>query len=448
MATVPGTPSNFTTKGVVALTPIKFLNTVLGQESVLGSVWDVLSSMVTAEGPDYKINQVPRNSVAMKLDTGLQGKIPSQIKVAFHRPYQECPREGTTNEMLGYEEDSRWKYMHLYYNEIKKSFKFFGWGKFANEHDYYNGLKRVSPDIINWWAEYHDKRVQEAILMRYERALTENDTNLLQQFNPNWFIPNTAVCGQPAYDKHDLTHEDGECPCGDTFSGHWVETIGDALFAATNSGANPEYCRMLVEGLIALDWYAANTIKMPLINVGGEMCRLYVCPSDMAAVLVNPFLDGTLGAIHKSGLPKELQMKFPGIIGKVRNLLVNENMRYPTITLGGSDGAWTLTPNFVYPGNNDCRNLDCFSNTSGDLNYVFNIGYVLGPNAYVEWIANPLEYTLKETTEYQKIVGQGSRTCAGIQLAVYDNDTKTDTSWYHNASIIVPTSAQNIVTVL
>jgi len=65
----------------------------------------------------------------------------------------------------------------------------------------------------------------------------------------------------------------------------------------------------------------------------------------------------------------------------------------------------------------------------------------------VEWVAKTLDYGLKEMTEYEKIVGIGSKTEAGIQLAVFDNDTKTDTSYYHNASCIVPIAAPNIITV-
>ena len=449
MATVPATPSSFSTKGVSALSPISFLQRQAVEESVLGSVWDKLSGMTTAEyaSGQVKVEDVPENSILLKLDTTLQGKIPSQIRMSFQNAYNECERGGTNENMLGYEEDTRWKFLTCYYNEIKKSFKFWGWGKFANEHDFYDALKKKNQRIINWWAENHDRRIQQAILQRYEQVLTKPDVSVSQHFNPNWFIPNTAVCAQPSYDHDDLTVTDeGDCPYSDTFQGDFVELLGDALYAATNNGANPEYCQTNVECLIALDYYCRQTLRMPTVKVGGKNVRVCVLPSSMCAVLVNPFQAGMLGAIYKSGLPDQLQ-QLPGVVGMVRSLLIIENDRYPTLTLAGSNNAWTFQPGYMHCGNNDGRNTACFSNTSGDLNYAFHVGYVLGPNAVVEWVAKTLDYGLKEMTEYEKIVGIGSKTEAGIQLAVFDNDTKTDTSYYHNASCIVPIAAPNIITV-
>jgi hypothetical protein len=153
-----------------------------------------------------------------------------------------------------------------------------------------------------------------------------------------------------------------------------------------------------------------------------------------------------MGALYKSGLPSQLQ-ELPGVLGMIRSLLIIENDRFPTLTLGGANGSWTFNPGYMHCGNNDGRNTACFSNTSGDLNYAFHLGYVLTQNAVVEWVAKNLDYGLKETTEYEKIVGIGSKTEAGIQLAMFDNDTPTDTTYYHNASCIVPIAAPIIITV-
>ena len=449
MATVPTTPRTFTQQGVNGLTA-KAYNKRLNEESVLGSVWDKLQGMVTVDALNKNLDSIPENIIFMKIETKLQGEIPNSIQLGMERPYNEAPRLGSAEAMLGQEENRRWKELTVYYNEIKKSFKFFGWGINANDQDFYGKvMKKVSPGAIKYFAELRDQRIHEALILTKEKALTKTPVSASQQFNPNIFIPNTDLGNMPSYDADATTVSGaGTYPFSDSMIGDYPEHIGDRLYAATNSGANPAYAYLNVESLLALDYHCAQTLKMPTINIGGTNCRILVLPSSQATRLCNPANTGSLGALWQevANLNTEIQ-SLPGIMGKVRELLIVENQRFPTITLGGSDGSWTLQPGYMYPGNNDGRNSTTWSNTSGDLNYVFDVGYVLGPNAMVEWVANPLQYNLKETTEYGQIQGQGAYTNAGIQLCVYDEDTETDTSYYQNSSCLVLMTKPQLVTV-
>ena len=447
---VPGTPTSpisatASATSVNDLIPQLF-NKQLAEESVLGSIYDKLSGMATVTGD--KSVEMPYSSILMKVETSLGGSTPQKIQIGMEQPLQNCPRLGTEQALLGNEENVRMKQMTVYYNEIKHAMKYFGWGYYSNEQEFYGQLKRVTPKLINYFAELRDQRIQEAILMTYEEALVvAPHTSNAQMFNPNWFVPNTAVCNQPSYDSTALSKSvDGTCPTSDTWTGDFVEVLGDALYAATNDTANPEYCMLMVEGLLGLEQWLAQTVKMPKVKVGGKELWVYAMPSSHAKVFKNPFQTGSGGALFTQGLPTEV-LNYPGVIGAFGNLLIVENERFPTLTLGGADGFWSLQAGFMYPGNNDGRNTDCFSNTSGSLNYVFDVGYVLGKDALIEWIANPLKMNLKETTEYEQIVGQAAYTCAGIQLVKYDNDTKSDTTYYCNGSAIVPVAAPAIITV-
>jgi hypothetical protein len=446
---VPATGTSLAGASASALRAVAF-NKQLQEESILGSIWDKLSDTVKVDPMNANIDQVPMNTLLLKIESTLQGKIPTAVVIGMKRPYSECPRLGPSQRILGYEEKSKWRYTSARYNEIKKGVTDFGWGMYSNEQEFYDNLKKVTPGMIQYFAELHDQRVHEALMMTMEKCLiTDPWTAFSQQFNPNWFVPNTQIQSMPAYDSAALSVAvAGTCPQSDTLTGDFVEDIGDALFKATNSGANPEYCQLLVDGLIALDFHARQNIKMPKVKIGKGLYRVLVLPSSMGAVLKNPKVNGSIAEALKYTLssadPKVLEL--PMLLGIIGDMIIVENERYPTLTLGGMANGWTLQPGFMYPGNNDGRNTGAWSNASGDLNYVFHMGFLLGQNALIEFVANPLKYNLKEFTEYEQIVGQAGWTGAGLQLPVFDQDTKTDLSYYLNSSILVPIAAPSLVT--
>lgn len=445
-AVVPLTPLTQTQAGVAGLTAVAY-NKKLADEPVLGSVWDKLIGHVQVDNFG-RVLKVPSGSVFLQTDTKLKGSIPHEIRIGLDRPYHECPRLGRNQNMLGFEENQRWKWTTLNYNEVKKSFMYWGWGVDANDQEYYNAMRNVTPKAKFYHAELRDQRIQEAICLSIERTLTMPPVNRSQQVNPHVFVCNTALGGQPVYHPQTVIQTaTGACCTTPTYRNTYIERIGDALFAATNSGANPEFCYLDVEQLLALDYHCRQTLKMPALRIAGKEYRLFVVPDSVATWLANPNNTQSLGAawVQYAALPTEVQ-SLPGVLGAVRNLLIVENLRHPTVTLGGADEAWTLEFGFMYPGNNDCRNMAAYSSDSADLNYVFDVGYVLGQNGLFEWIANALRYNLKESTEYQKINGLGTILNGGIQLIIYDNDTNTPTSFYHNGTCLVLMAKPVLVT--
>jgi len=478
MAYVPAAPQGLDAMKAAAL-KVKAYNKTLRTESILYDVFEKLSGEIRT---DPKGTMVPE-AVFLKMDTPPKGA--HSVTIPLLKSLSGAPQMGTSENMLGSEENLKLKHLTVYYNEIKKSVASFGWGVDFNDLSYLDVYGQITPLMTRYFAELRGRRIREALLLTYASELTKDPINLHQMFNPNIFVTNTEFANQPKYeriqtDTGDYTdaegrsaataEDDGVWPhnrygeiSGADYKGHYTEPAGknyfvqniyDALAAAT-TGTDPfdapAKMNLTVEMLLALSNYVEDELLLDPLMIDGQPSYIFLIPST-TAVWLSGFstTNSKLGDIWKdvSALSKKEQ-DIPAVLGRVNNLVLVKDSRYPTLTVGGTSVTPTLTPGFLAPGRADGRNKRAYSEST---NKVFQVGFVLGKGALVEWVANDLKYAT-EQTEYGKFQGKGAYQMAGIQLVKFDEDAlnaygpgQSDTSYQQNSSCVVLMTTPQLVT--
>jgi len=375
-------------------------------------------------------NQEIPNTIFMQFFT--PPKAAHSFTFALTTPLQKAPQEGNEENMLGNEEDLDLLHLTLRYNEIKKAVAHRGWGIDYNDLSWTGIYGTITPKLQKFYQELRGRRIREALMLIYASELTKSPVSLTQQFNSNIFICNTAIGSMPQWDVGALTATAGSVDTlgyypDKTFSGlnTYVEYIAASMMTASGTGTTST-ATLTVNQLASLELYCRTRLQMEPITMGGTKGYVFLVPADVAAYLCNPKESGSMGDVWQAtaALSKEEQ-SIPGMLGRYRSLWFVEDDRAPTLTVSGSAGSYTLQPGFVQPGNNDDRNLNPWSNVSGSVNYVWEVGFVLGASALAEWIVDKLAYA-QESTEYGKFLGKGSYSSGGIQLCRFDKDTPDD----------------------
>jgi len=421
---------------------MKGFNKQLATESVLNDCFEKLSGAVDV---DPKGTTIP-NAIFMKVNQPADGT--HEMVIPLLKSLQEKAYMGNAEAMLGNEENLRLKHLTVFYNEIKKSVAQFGWGIDFNDLSYLKIYEKITELFTRFYAELRGRRIREALALTYAEELTKSPISKKQRFNPNIFVTNTDLGDMPGYPEvagdgwgtwdAQRSLVAGTYPDGNTFGDgnahdNVVESIGDALSDATTGFTAFGDGVMNVDDLLRLEYYVSNDLLLEPIMMDGQPTYIFTVPSNTVQHLLNPSVTKSLGEVWKdtAALSKP-EASIPMVLGRVGSLLLVKDSRYPTLTLGGADGDWTAKVGFQQPGRNDGRNHA----TPGSSNKVFNMGFVIGAGALVEWVVNPLKYAT-ESTEYGQLLGKGAYTCAGIQAAVFDEDTLGDGTFQQNTSCMV-----------
>ena len=413
----PAGPSSLSTLTATAL-QIKAYNTKLRTESVLNDVFEKLS-----ESLDYsEKGAVVPDAIFLKLEKAPAGA--HSITVPLLMRLQGAATYGRT-VLVGNEEALRLKSMIVYYNLIRKAVATETYGPDFQDVSAYDLYGQVGPLMVDWFAELRGRRIREASMLTFAEELTNAPVSAVHLFNEHVFIPNVLLGGMPVGDTRDLTEGTGTWPAQGAISdsaGSQVAHICAKLCTATISWTKPQYTNLSVAGLLALDHYCKYTVKMEPIMFGGKTTFIFCCPPDQLTNLLNPASSTeNLGTIWKNvSALTEIENYIPDAYCRVKNLILVEDSRYPTLTVGGyaTTPSYTLTPGFCQPGNGEGRNLEVFANAT---NLVFEVGFVYGKGALCEWITQPLKYAT-EAYDYEMVQGKGAYQCAGIQLVRYNVD--------------------------
>lgn len=425
ITTTTARPYSLATQDVDTGLTYDAINRKLELESVLDSVFVDIGADVAFSG-DKKI-MVP-DACIMKLSGESSAK--SQV-LPLENPLTGPGRGGTGEAQQGYERQSTLEYMKVYYNEYSNGTIGETWGKAFNELEAFKYYSGEQPRLSRWFAEDLDKQYHEALLQRYAWPLQKTGTALTAEFNPNWCIANTNPGSQPAYSATAQTFRQR------------IETAMQAADTGT-AGIN---ANIDLDYLVYLDSYAKSNKRIRPVTIGGKKSYIVLLPSAQYYKLLRT-TNGQLGSVWEkvTSLSSEEQ-NFPGIVGRVMSLVIVEDTRYPTIEAASSysDAASTatLTVEYVEPGNDDSRNAAVYSETS---NPAWDIGFLLGAGAIVDWTSKPLHFEM-EKTEYGKKYGKAAFTERGIQLgATYDLDTAGAATKNFGSIVLAFTAASLAVT--
>lgn len=458
---VPGTPSSIDSMYATALRRIAW-DSRLRQDTVRHSVF-------TAVKTDAKVGangEVEVLKPGVLLDVTNVGKNSTgggqYVTVALRKPLRYKAIYGT-NPQLGHEDESMLLRAKLFYNEIKKSIKFSQFGYYYNDTEYLKFVEGYDSALALFHAENDDTRYQVALMLTYADELTAAPVSLGQQFNKNWFIPNRVASGFPSWDLMALDVTTGAADADGFYSsqnysgaGTFVENIAASMLAASGTGATPNAI-LNVDNLTYMRTHVIDEHMLNMITLDGRPSLILKIPPQVHGWMVNPNNTGSLGEYWEnvSGYmdPKQ-RMIIPGEIGRLfETFVVVEDPRCPTLTVGGSQGSYTLTPGYIQPGNNDDRNKTAWSATSGSANYVFDMCCILGANALGKYTRDDLKTNLAESTEYGQVQGRGTYKGEGVQLVAYDKDTAgqddgANTTQIQRGACLVPVSRRPIATLL
>ena len=396
---------------------------------------DVYNRLKVAIDP-VKQNTIPDNAIFMQFEAAPTGA--HSYTFGMSVPLQNAPQEGTAETVLGNEEQLDLLSLTIYYNEIKKGVALKGWGIDFEDLSQTGVYGQVNAKFVKYFQELRGRRIREAQMLTYSSELTKAPVSKKQQFNPNIFICNLAAGSQPEWDGSNLSTTAGSADSKGFYStrthtGDYVEAIADAMVAASGTGTTSK-AYLDVGNIIEAEYYVTQILKMESLADG---TYIWVLPSAVAASLKDPTLTGSVGnVLMQAGDLTDGQRNIPNVLGRYGRFVFVEDSRAATLTIGGSNGSWTLKPGFVQPGGNDDRNMSPWTGSSGGANYVFEAGCILGAGGLAEWVVKDIQYA-KETTEYLQNQGKAGFFLGGIQLALFDKDTPDTTAVSPAARTIV-----------
>lgn len=306
----------------------------------------------------------------------------------------------------GNEEDQSTKHLTVYSNDVSNAVNTEKYGIHAHDKKAYALLPKVQPQLSKWHKQRKGRYYREGLLQRYSRNLTRSPISATQHWASNILIKNVDMTAQPVYDSTLATY---------------TEAIGDAMeLAGTTSAAqwDVNYLESII--LWASGGWDSSKIIEPL-DIDGRDMWVVTVPSRQAAVLKNPTVAKSLAGLEiDAAVQKSMNNAFKQYLGNYGPLILVEDPLAPVLARGGADGAWTLTAYYKDAGNTDAR-----ASATGTL---FDVGYVLGKGAGIVASHEEMHFE-EEATNYGKIVGVGAFAGYGIQAAVYDEDSVTDTSF-------------------
>lgn len=446
---VVGTPTGLSGMNATALRRIAF-DKKLREDSILPSVFSALETALKVVGDQIVVEKA---GILMKISPEKAGGGQS-VRLALAKPFRKAPQYGTSKPMLTNEDERDLLWTELYYNEVKKSIKYYKYGFFHNDTQYLGWVESQGPALTTYMQELRDLRMHQALLLGRSEELTEDPLGLSQPLNPNWVIPNLDDSRNPAWDLTAMTVTDGDADDDGYYSSRsysgataFAENIAARMLEGSGVGSTG-LALLTVDTFYYIRDYVVNVLRVEPLWLDGKPTYVLLVPSRVYTWCMNPNNAGSLGEAfqkyecYKSSERIQLPYEFGRICG---NMILCENHRAPTITVGGEAGTYSLNFGFCCPGDNDDRNMGNWSNTSGSTNYVFDCVIGLGANAVAEYLHDPLNTKLFEQTEYGKIEGRGAYLGEGLQLPMWDKDAAgrvdgVNRTLVYRGSFIVPIS--------
>jgi hypothetical protein len=406
------------------------IETKLRLEATLDEVFVDLGSDVVFTGKKVSIP----DACILRLKTPQKGARTQTIP--FLKPLKGSGRYGTDEKLPGYERNQGIKVLKAYYNEYCQGMSGEEWGVNFNDVNKFGLYDQIQPSLSRWFKEEHGKHYREALLQTYSTPLTKTGTALTQNWNPNWFIANLDPASQPAYN---YTGYADLVTMNDTFT----INIGTAMAADDTGGTAGVNANVSLDYLLALDHFAQNNKRIEPIEIGGKKSYVVLLPSSQYYKLLSTN-NGQLGSVWQnvSALSQEEQ-NFPGIIGRVKSLVIVEDQRYPTIEFDQYTTGMGVTLEYVEPGNCDDRNKVVYN---ASTNMAWDIGFLMGKAAIVDWEVTPLHFEF-ERQNYGQLYGKGAFIERGIQLACFDTDTASGGYKENFGSIVLAFTAASLATV-
>lgn len=391
------------------------------------------------------------DACVMNLKTTDKGQ--RTITIPMLKAFAGPGRGGSGEAQQGYERGMFLKYMKVGYNEYSQALIGEEWGVNYNDLQLFGFYNENQAALSKWFKEDLGMQYRQALLQTVAwplmKTIAGTASTFMPLWNTNWVVPNTQPGSQPVLRAVSDTTAYTLSTVSSSASNTVGTVIGDGSTSDTSaiatalanaaSDANGVNANIDLNYLEFLDYYASDVLHLVPTMIGGQKTYIVMLPAPQYYTLMKTTA-GQLGKIW-TDITKltDMEQQLPGVVGRVYSLLIIKDQRYPTVTISSN----TATVEYVGPGNDDARNKTIYSSS----NLAWQIGFIMGQGAIVDWQVTPLHFE-KEKTEYGKKFGYGAFTERGVQLGQYfDVDTSSSTSFANIGSAVLPFSVASIVNV-
>lgn len=419
IATTTARPYSLATMDVDTGLKYEAINRKLQIESTLDSVFVDLGADVVFTGK--KVSIPDAIVVTISSEKGARTQV-----MPIENPLAGPGRGGTDEPQQGYERQRTLEYMKIYYNEYSNGVLGETFGVNYNDFQILNYYAGEQPALSKWFKEDLDKQYHEAALETYSWVLEKTGTSLTQTYNSNVYVANTEYANQPTYSDTPAT----------------FRTNMNTAFDAADTGTNGVNANIDLDFLLGLSYYAENEKRIKPVSIGGQPSYVVLLPAPQYHKLLQTN-SGQLGEVWtKVTALSDEEQKFSGIVGRVMNLVLIKDPRYPTIECTADYGNNTHSVIYAEPGNYDLRNKTVYNVSS---NAAWDVGFLLGAGAIIDWLVTPLHFGM-EQTEYGKKYGKAAFAERGVQLGnVYDTDTASNLNRKNFGSMALLFTASTVI---
>ena len=365
----------------------------------------------------YEKNRQIPNAIYMRVAEGMsQGT--NNITITMKLPLTGPVVRGN-NRLGGTEEQPNTKALTIYRNNYKKAVSTETYNtRYLDQVDY--GLyKQHIDDLTPWSQQNHGLDIRMAFLRRYSFNLLAGDTvNVcIPEWNPHFYVQGASDAQQPV-------HVGGNDAAN-------TNNIVNAILNAGGGSLAPTINQAI--SFRALNKIAQRALRekiRPLMIEGGQAFILVL--SDLQAyILTDPTWVNATGGLHSGGgvwmetaaLPGKVQ-KWYNVIGGFRTatgvtIYCVVDVMCPTLLPSGTAEPFSLSDNYVWPGDVDLRNLDAVN--------LRDACFLFGKAGLVEWEPEKIHF-VQQDDDYHRIMGDGIAGVRGIQLPIFDQQNPISTS--------------------
>jgi hypothetical protein len=399
---------------------IQIFETDVYNESLPNDILDSVSGQVNYEAGQ---KQVPLpDACFLKLSAAANDA--REVTIPLVKELSGDPTLGSTGDQRLREEDIITKDFVMQYTDISHATTNQSYGILARDKIPYGLFEKRVPLLGKYFKQYFGKMRRQMLLEGQSENLLEAPHFNAATLNPNWFVPNIDDEDQVPWDL-DLT----------TFENNLVEAMLHAGLGAA-AAINVRYEQRLE------DWAFATKFIEPLDMEDGQQGYIHIIPLPQYTWLKHPVHERALGPTWRdiTDLPKDMQMKYPSAVGMLGRLLLVPDMRYPTLTLGGTTsysggGGGTITCQYRGMGNAD----DGSSDPRDKSRTARQVGFLIGKKFGCEWMPEKFHWEW-DFEQYDKYFGSGLFCSVGMKLVCWDRGagSQDEGTYQHMGSIVTP----------
>lgn len=348
------------------------------------------------------------------------------IKIAMRKEYSGAPNLGSNADPRLTEEDTELKFCTFHYTDLSKTIASQNYGIGAIEKKPFNVFEYKVDGMGIWYKQYFGKMRRQSLLQLQSENLEDAPHFLAAGWNANWCVPNRSDSQQPAYDDDPQDHTD--------------RIVGALVAAGTGISA---CCS--IGYLMQLERWARDKCIAPITLPNGKSGYVVVLPTPQCVWLKKLIQDGNVGYMftNMAAFGQDVLQKYPNALYIFQGLLIVEDDRYPTLTIGGSasndsytsDGGEDYTMHAHYRG---CGRADDGSSDPRDKTANSRqVGFLIGQGAIGEVMPEDFHWEY-EYEMYDKYYGAGIFCSVGIKNIRFDVTNGNSTTMQQDNSAILP----------